>query len=83
MIATNAKWSAWGSACVPIAQTIGVRAVPIPAAIPRTSEPLTRRARSAVTPAPTATRIADRMLIRSAGSPNGWSRTDASQPIRT
>ena len=83
MIATSAKWSACGSACVPIAQTIGVSAIPSPAAIPRASDPLSRRARSTVTPEPIATRIADRTFVRRAGSPSGWSTTDANQPIRT
>ena len=34
-------------------------------------------------PAATATHTAEKRFIRKAGSPNGWSTTDANQPSRT
>ena len=42
MIATNARWSVCVSACVAIAQAIGVSARPIPAAIPIAMLPVSR-----------------------------------------
>ena len=47
--ATSARCSACGSACVPIAQTIGVSARPSPAATPRATDRVSARTRSTVT----------------------------------
>ena len=82
-MARRARWSEWASACVAIAQTTGVRARAMPAAMPRTTQPVSFRTRSTVTPAATATHRAENRFIRKAGSPNGCRTTDANQPSST
>ena len=82
-MARSARCSECASACVPIAQTCGVSTSPSPATAPIQRERVSTRTRSTVTPAATATQIAENRFMRKAGSPNGWRRTDASQPRST
>ena len=82
-MATRARWRAWTSARLAICQAIGVVARIRPAASPTQRRPVSRMTRRTVAPAATPPRIADRRFIRNAGSPNGWSTTEANQPRMT
>ena len=83
-MARSARWRACASACVPIAQTIGVSASPRPATTPSGQRPGQRA--DEVDGDAGGDRDAERRRAGSSGRParrTAGARTDASQPSRT